>query len=72
MYLKVLVSPKARKESVEEKGETLAVSVREPAERNLANMRVREIVAARFKLPVGKVRILSGHRSRSKMLSIDI
>ena len=71
MDLQVHVSPKARRESVEEKGETLIISVREPAEHNRANTRVREIVAKRFRLPVGKVRILSGHRSRSKMLSID-
>ena len=72
MYLKVLVSPKARRESVTEKGDVLLISVREPAERNLANTCVREIIAARFKVPLGKVQIFSGHHSRSKMLSIDI
>ena len=71
MYIKVFVTPAAKREKVEEKGETLAISVREPALGNRANDRVREIVAKRFGKPFGKVRILTGHRSRGKMLSIN-
>ena len=71
MYLKVFVTPSAKREKIEEKGETLAISVKEPAMGNRANTRVREIVAERFKKSVEKVRILTGHRSRSKMLSIS-
>ncbi len=76
MFLKVFVTPGARRERVEVhpakggEGGTLAIAVREPAEGNRANERVREIVAARFGAPLGKVRILTGHRSRSKMISI--
>ncbi len=70
MYLKVFVTPGAKRERVEEKGETLVISVREAAQGNQANARVRAIVAARFDVPFGKVRVLAGHRSRSKMLSI--
>ncbi|MCR4333954.1 MAG: DUF167 family protein, partial [Patescibacteria group bacterium] len=70
MFIKVFVIPGAKKEKVEKKGETLAISVREPATQNLANTRVRELVAERFKAPVGKVRILTGHRSRAKMISV--
>ncbi|TSC65094.1 MAG: hypothetical protein G01um101491_25 [Parcubacteria group bacterium Gr01-1014_91] len=71
MYIKVFVTPDAKRERVEEKGETLAIAVREPASGNLANTRVREIIAERFKAPFGKVRILTGHRSRVKMISIN-
>ena len=76
MYLKVFVTPGARRERVEVhpaksgEGETLAIAVREPAAGNRANERVREIVAARLNVPAGAVRILTGHRSRSKMISI--
>lgn len=70
MYIKVFVTPGARREAIKEDGETLLISVREPAEANRANTRVRELVAAWFKEPVGKVRILTGHRSRGKMVSI--
>lgn len=71
MFIKVLVSPGAKREKVEEKGDTFFISVREPATQNLANTRVRELVAFRFHVPVGAVRILTGHRSRSKMISIN-
>ena len=70
MYIKVLVTPGAKRDSVEEKGETLVLTVREPATLNRANNRVREIIAARFGKPLEKVRILTGHRSRAKMISI--
>lgn len=72
MFIKVFVSPGAKKEKVEEKGDTFSISVREPATQNLANTRVRELLAVRFKAPLGKVRILTGHRSRAKMISISI
>lgn len=71
MYIKVFVTPGAKKEKVEEKGETLAISVREPATGNRANDRVRELIALREDVPLGKVRILTGHRSRAKMISIN-
>ncbi|MHB1163030.1 MAG: DUF167 domain-containing protein [Minisyncoccota bacterium] len=70
MYIKVFVTPGAKREKVEETGETLLIAVREPAMGNRANDRVREIVAMRLHVPLGKVRILTGHRSRAKMLSI--
>ncbi|MFA5745134.1 MAG: DUF167 domain-containing protein [Candidatus Paceibacterota bacterium] len=79
MYIKVFVIPDAKREIVTENsstklgagGETLAISVREPASGNRANLRVREIIAEREKVPVGKVRILTGHHSRVKMISIN-
>lgn len=72
MYIKVFVTPNAKREKVEEKSGVLAVSVREPAAGNRANGRVREIIAQRQGIPVGKVRILTGHRSRAKMISVTI
>ena len=71
MYIKVFVTPDAKREKVEERAEMLAISVREPARGNRANDRVREIIAERLGKPFGKVRILTGHRSRAKMISIN-
>lgn len=72
MYIKVTVTPGSRKEAIDEIGDrTFLITVREPAERNLANTRVRELLALRYAIPIGKVRILTGHHSHSKMLSID-
>ena len=72
MMLKVFVTPSAKREVVEEKSEgVLAIAVKEPAQANHANTRVREIIAARTGVPVAKVRIFTGHRSRSKIVSIS-
>ncbi len=71
MFIKVLVTPGAKREKVEEKGETLLISVKEPAAQNRANTRVRELIALWAGVPIGKVRILTGHRSRAKMISIS-
>ncbi len=71
MYIKVRVIAGAKKESIEK---VLAgyfkISVREPAERNLANRRIVELVAAHYKIPPKQIRIISGHTSPSKILSI--
>lgn len=72
MYIKVFVTSGAKSEKVEEKGEVLMISVREPALGNRANDRVREIIALRLGIPLGKVRILTGHRARGKMVSVTI
>lgn len=71
MYIKVFVTPGAKRERIEEKGAVLTIAVREPAQGNRANERVRAIVAERLGLTLGKVRILTGHRARAKLLSIQ-
>jgi len=71
MYVRVEVKPGAKRESVMHVDEkTLAIAVKEPAERNLANMRVRELVAEEFSVAIGKVRMISGHRSPRKIFDI--
>jgi uncharacterized protein YggU (UPF0235/DUF167 family) len=71
MYIKVWAIAGAKKESLRVVNTgTLEVSVNEPASRNLANRRIIEIVAAHYATRKEDVRIISGHRSRSKMLSV--
>ena len=73
MYVKVRVVAGAKREAVTEKSpDHFDIAVKEPAEANLANRRVIALIAARFNVPVGKVRIVSGHHSPSKILSVDI
>ena len=73
MYIKVHVVAGAKRETVERRtNDIFDVSVREPAERNLANRRVLEIIAIELKIPVGKARIVSGHHSSHKILSVMI
>ena len=72
MYVKVRVTPDAKKELCEQvSADHLKISVREPAEQNRANRRVLELVARHFAVPSGKVRLISGHRSPSKIFSVE-
>jgi uncharacterized protein YggU (UPF0235/DUF167 family) len=71
-YIHVKVTAGAKKESFKKKSEDhFEISVKERAERNMANKRVLEIVAGHFKVPVSKVRITNGHKRPSKLLVIE-
>ncbi len=48
------------------------MTVKEPAERNLANQRVRELLATQYEIDVKAVRIVSGHHSGSKIFDVKI
>ena len=72
MYIKVKVTPGARKEKIETKKEnSFVIFVKERAERNLANNKVKEIIAGIYEINIKSVRIISGHQSSSKILSIN-
>ena len=69
MYIKVRVKPNARKEEViQESDDHFVISVKQKAERNMANKRILEIVKAMY--PGELVRIIHGHQSPSKLLAI--
>lgn len=73
MFVKVVITPGARKERVSKVKETeFHIAVREPAERNMANKRILAILAAKYGISVAQVRILTGHRSRAKIVSVDV
>ncbi|MDO8510258.1 MAG: DUF167 domain-containing protein [bacterium] len=71
MYIRVTVTANAKKETLAVAGENhFKISVKEKAARNMANNRIREIFARHFKVPIGKVRIISGYHSPVKLLAI--
>lgn len=70
MYIRVRVHAGAKKEVFEKDGDVLLVSVKEPAEQNLANVRVLELVAKHFGILPKQIRIISGHHSPTKLLSL--
>ncbi len=73
MYIKIRVTAGSKKEKfIQKNRDHFEVAVREEAERNLANGRVLELMSRHFKLPKGKVRIISGHHSPSKIFNVDI
>ena len=70
MYIKVKIIAGTRKETVEKVSEDhFNISLREKAENNRANNRLLEIMHEEYKDSI--IKIISGHHSPSKILSID-
>jgi len=73
MYVRVRVKADAKKETVlETENQTFSISVKEPAQQNMANQRVKEILALHYGVPPQKVSMITGHRSPQKMFAIDL
>jgi uncharacterized protein YggU (UPF0235/DUF167 family) len=73
MYVKVNAKTGMRTEEVKEvKEHYFDISVREKAERNMANTRILELVAMYYHVPKAKVRIINGHHHPSKLIRIDL
>ncbi len=71
-YIHVKVTAGAGKESFKKKNEDhFEISVKEKAERNMANTKIVELLAGHFKIPAKKIRIVNGHHHPSKLLVID-
>lgn len=71
MYVIVKVQAGAKIEKVEKlKENEYKISVKEPAERNMANKRIGEILAYLFKVNINQIRLINGHHSPSKIFSI--
>jgi uncharacterized protein YggU (UPF0235/DUF167 family) len=71
MLIKVKVYPDSHREKQEfVEPDKLLLWVREPAENNLANLRVVKMVAEHFGVPTGRVRILNGHHKSSKIVEV--
>jgi uncharacterized protein YggU (UPF0235/DUF167 family) len=70
MYVKAYVRAGAKREGIERRGAALILSVKEKAERNLANDRARTLIAREFKVQPGAVRIVAGHHAPSKTFLI--
>lgn len=71
MYLKVTVTANSKKEKVEfiKEGQ-YKISVKEPAENNLANKRVLEIVKSLPEAEGRAIKIVSGHQKSAKKFEI--
>lgn len=70
MKISVTVKPRAREEKVEKTDNGYLVYVREPAEENKANRALREVLSKYFGVSKSKISILSGLKSRHKIVEI--
>lgn len=72
MHIKVRVNTNARKETVLLVDDThLTISVKEKPLDNAANQRVIQLVALQYRVPANKVHIVRGHRTASKILTVE-
>ena len=70
--LSVRVAAGTRAERIIKKEKRWDISVREPAEDNRANHRVRELIARELSVPLSAVQITKGHHSPSKIVMIKV
>ncbi len=71
MHIRVKVHTEARKECVKKHtDERYEIWVKEAARTNAANIRTREFVAEILNTSIRKVRLVSGHRSTSKIFEV--
>jgi uncharacterized protein YggU (UPF0235/DUF167 family) len=71
-YIHVKVLAGMKKESFKQKSEDhFEISVKEKAERNMANERVLELIAEHLKIAKNKIRIVNGHKHPSKLIVIE-
>lgn len=71
MYIKVRVKAGAKRDEIEKVNEnTFNVSVKADARQNMANKSVVRMVAKCLEIEENKVRIINGHQSPSKLISI--
>lgn len=73
MHIRATVETDAGRESIKkiEEGH-YEVAVKEPAENNRANHRVRELLAAELGVPLYRVHLMRGHRHSSKLFLISV
>lgn len=73
MYIRAKISPNTKKKILKKINEDhFEISVKEKASNNLANNRIIELLSIHYNLPKGKIRIVNGHRSPTKLLVVDI
>jgi hypothetical protein len=68
--IQVKVRPGSKTEEVSQDGDSLVVKVKEPPREGRANQAVIKLLAAHFGVPQSQVKIISGFKSRSKVIEV--
>ena len=74
VQVKVIVKPSADRDDVKWNPDdrSFVISTVEPAERGRANRAIIRMLAKLFSVPSSKVKIVSGHSSRYKIIEIPV
>jgi uncharacterized protein (TIGR00251 family) len=70
MKIQVKVKPSSKTEELSREGDSFTVKVKEPPKESRANQAVIKLLAQHFGVPQSQVRILSGFRSRNKVVEV--
>ena len=70
MKIRVKIKPNSRTEELGQEGDSFIVKVREPPREGKANQAVIKLLAQHFGVPQSQVRIISGLRSRNKVIEV--
>jgi uncharacterized protein (TIGR00251 family) len=70
MKIQVKVKPNSRTEEISREGNNFIVKVKEPPKEGKANQAVIKLLAQHFGVPQSRVRILSGFKSRNKVVEV--
>ena len=71
MLIKIKTYPQARKEKIVQKTEnSFEVFVKEKPEQGRVNQKLKQILAKHFGLAETKVKLIKGHKQRSKIFKI--
>ena len=70
MKIKVKVKPNSKTEELDREGDSFILKVKEPAREGKANQAVIKLLAEHFSVPKNQVRILSGFKSRNKVIEV--
>lgn len=68
--VRVRVTANARRELVEKTPRGWKMSVKEPAQENRANVRVRTLLSEALHVPLSSVQLHSGHHTPSKLFMV--
>jgi uncharacterized protein (TIGR00251 family) len=70
MKIQVKVKPNSKTEGLSQEGDNFIVKVKEPPREGKANQSVIKLLAEHFGVPQSQVRILSGLKSRNKVVEV--
>ena len=70
MKIQVKVKPNSRSEEISREGGSFIVKVKEPPREGKANQAVIKLLAEHFGVPKSQVRILSGFKSKNKVIEV--
>jgi len=71
MILEIRVTPKASRELIKEEDGKLKAYLTKPAEDNLANLQLIDLLSEYLHTKKSLIKIIKGHKSRNKLVEVD-